>query len=120
MKLTADASIAVKWFVAEPLSEEARRLLAHRIHLHAPDILLAEFANTIWKKVHRREITDPQLYFDELVNLPEIVTLHLGRGLIERAAQLAVENRPSSLRLSLLGVRRSNGFGPSHGRSAIR
>jgi predicted nucleic acid-binding protein len=69
VKLTVDASIAVKWFVAEPLREEARRLLAHRLHLHAPEILLSEFANTIWKKVRRGEIEDPQPYFDELANL---------------------------------------------------
>ena len=31
MKLTIDASIVVKWFVAEPLSDAARRLLSHRI-----------------------------------------------------------------------------------------
>lgn len=47
MRLTIDASIVVKWFVAEELSREARLLLAHRLDLHAPDLLLAEFANTI-------------------------------------------------------------------------
>ena len=89
MKLTVDASIVVKWFVAEPLSEDARRLLSHRIELHAPDILLVEFANTIWKKVRLREIADPRPYWDELANLPEIVTLHPGEELVESAAQLA-------------------------------
>ena len=91
MKLTADASVVVKWIVKEQWSEEARGLLAHRIHLNAPDILLAEFANTIWKKARRREILDPQPYFDELADLPEIVTLHPGDELIDRAAQLAVQ-----------------------------
>lgn len=91
MTLTVDASVVAKWFVKEQGFEEARGLLAHRIHLHAPDILLAEFANTIWKKVHRREVADPRPYFDELVNLPEIVTLHRGDALIDRAAEIAVE-----------------------------
>ncbi len=50
MKLTVDASVVVKWFVSELLHKEAHLLLAHRLDLHAPDILLAEFANTIWKK----------------------------------------------------------------------
>ena len=31
MKLTVEASIAVKWFVAEPLCGEARAVLARRI-----------------------------------------------------------------------------------------
>jgi len=91
VKLTVDASIAVKWLVAEPLREEARRLLAHRLHLHAPEILLSEFANTIWKKARRGEIEDPQPYFDELANLSGIVTLHPGSALVDRAARLAVE-----------------------------
>ena len=91
MTLSVDASVVAKWFVKEQGFEEARGLLAHRIHLHAPDILLAEFANTIWKKVHRREVADPRPYFDELVNLPEIVTLHRGDALIDRAAEIAVE-----------------------------
>ena len=91
MTLTADASVVIKWFVKEQGFEEARRLLAHRIHLHAPDILLAEFANTIWKKARRREIVDPRPYFDELANFLDIVTLHRGDELIDRAAQIAVE-----------------------------
>ena len=91
MTLTVDASVVTKWFVKEQGFEEARGLLAHRIHLHAPDILLAEFANTIWKKVHRREIADPRPYFDELVNLPDVVTLHRGDALIDRAAAISVE-----------------------------
>ena len=91
MKLTVDASIVVKWFVAEALSKEARLLLAHRLDLHAPDLLLAEFANTIWKKARRSEIPDPQSCFDELANLPDLVTLHSSDVLIQRAAQFAVE-----------------------------
>ena len=91
MRLTVDASIVVKWFVAEELSGEARLLLAHRLDLHAPDLLLAEFASTIWKKARRREIQDPQPYFDELADLPGTVTLHASDTLISRAAQLAVE-----------------------------
>ena len=90
MKLTVDASVVLKWFVTEPLSEQARQLLDGQLDLHAPDILLAEFANTIWKKVRRGEIPDPRPYFDELAGLPGIVAIHPVGGLIERAAQIAV------------------------------
>ena len=90
MKLTVDASVVLKWFVTEPLSEQARQLLDGQLDLHAPDILLAEFANIIWKKVRRGEIPDPQPYFDELAGLPGIVAIHPVGGLIERAAQIAV------------------------------
>ena len=43
--MNVDASVVIKWFVTEPLCEEARQLLGERLDLHAPDILLAEFAN---------------------------------------------------------------------------
>ena len=91
MNLTVDASIAVKWFVAEPLSDDARRLLSHRLCLHAPEILLAEFANTFWKKARRGDIEDPQPYFDELARLLDIVTLHPSGQLVDHAAQIATE-----------------------------
>ena len=91
MRVTADASIVVKWFVAEPLCKEARLLLDRRIHLHAPDFVLVESTNTIWKKVRRKEIPDPTPYLEELAVLPEIVALQPSSSLIERAARIAVE-----------------------------
>ena len=39
MTLTLNACVVTKWFVKEQEFEEARGLLGHRIHLHAPDIL---------------------------------------------------------------------------------
>ena len=91
MRVTVDASIVVKWFVAEPMSDEARLLLDRRIHLHAPDLVRVEFANTIWKKVRRKEITDAKPYLKELAALPEIIALQPSSTLIERAAQIALE-----------------------------
>lgn len=91
MRLTVDASVATKWFVPEALFEEARLVLADPADLHAPDILLAEFANTIWKKVRRGEILDEQPYMKELVGLGEVVELHPAQELIWRAGQLARE-----------------------------
>ena len=91
MKLTVDASVVVKWFVSEPLFDNARLLLAHRLELHAPDMVLAEFANVICKKVRRRELPASPRYLDELSNLREIMMLHPGDDLIERAMQIALE-----------------------------
>lgn len=51
-----DASVVVKWFVPEVDSDAARRWLEAAHHYFAPDLLFAETANTIWKKVRRREI----------------------------------------------------------------
>ena len=52
-----DASVVVKWFVPEIHSEAARRLLALPHEYVAPDLLFAETANTIWKKIRRKELT---------------------------------------------------------------
>ena len=88
MKLTVDASVVVKWFVSESFFDEARLLLAHRLDLHAPDILLAEFANVIWKKARRSEIPKLQPYIDELSHLSDIIVLHPVHNLITRAVQI--------------------------------
>ena len=71
------------------MSGEARLMLAPRIHLHAPELLLGEFANTIWKKARRKEITDAQPYLDELPSLCELMSIYPASVLIERAAQIA-------------------------------
>jgi predicted nucleic acid-binding protein len=51
-----DASVVVKWFVPEVHSEAARRLLNVAHDYFAPDLLFVETANTIWKKIRRREL----------------------------------------------------------------
>lgn len=60
MALIVDASVAVKWFVAEDLHEVARNLLTVDEPLLAPDILATEFANVMWVKTRRREIEPEQ------------------------------------------------------------
>jgi len=55
--LVIDASIVVKWFIPEVHSAEARHLLESSDQYVAPDLLFAEVANTIWKKVMRGELS---------------------------------------------------------------
>jgi predicted nucleic acid-binding protein len=52
-----DASVVVKWFVPEIHTDAARRLLSLPHDYVAPDLLFAEAANTIWKKIRRQELT---------------------------------------------------------------
>ena len=54
-RLVIDASVAVKWVVPEPDSDRAEALLDHA--LGAPDLLFAECANVLWKKVRRGELS---------------------------------------------------------------
>jgi predicted nucleic acid-binding protein len=51
--LVADASVVVKAILAEPGSAEAVRIIADAHPLYAPEILYAECAGAIWKRVHR-------------------------------------------------------------------
>lgn len=91
MKLIVDASVAVKWLFTEEGTVESRQLLAHRIVLHAPDFILVEVANVIWKKAQRNEIADPQPYLEEFARLPDVVVLRPSADLAPHAAAIALE-----------------------------
>ena len=92
MRLVVDASVAVKWLLPEPLHEEAMRLLELESIFLAPDLIVAEVANTAWKKVQRGEIDSataeraaaalcsgfPKLYRSESLSLRALqIALHL-------------------------------------------
>jgi predicted nucleic acid-binding protein len=51
--LTVDASVAVKWVVAEPLREEALELVRQN-DVVVPDLLPAEVRNALVNRVRRR------------------------------------------------------------------
>jgi len=57
MTFVVDASVAVKWVIPEVLSDQASSLRGRADRLLAPDLLLPEAANALWKKLARREIT---------------------------------------------------------------
>lgn len=52
-----DASVVLKWFIPEAYSDLARTLLDGSHEYVVPDLLFAETANVIWKKVRRSELT---------------------------------------------------------------
>jgi len=90
MTLVIDASIAVKWLIDEPDHLAARSLLDRSEQLQAPDFVLIETANVLWKKVLRRELTEQQASgaIDSLPRLFEaIVPSNL---LIARALRIAI------------------------------
>lgn len=58
MTVVVDASVALKWVVQEKGSEAADALLDHA--LIAPDLLLIEAANALWKKAARGELDAEQ------------------------------------------------------------
>ena len=96
-KLVIDASVAVKWFVVEPYSIGARRVLdAYQngsTSFHAPDILNAEFANTIWKKQIFQGLTDADAK-DILTAFRKLqIALSTSQSLLDEAYRLAIVHR---------------------------
>ena len=90
MRFTVDASVVVKWFASEELTGNAILLRAHRLELHAPDFLLAEFVNVFWKKSRREEIPDAPRYVGEIPRLKEEIALHSMPSLIDRAGHISL------------------------------
>ncbi len=85
-----DASIAVKWVVEEEGTPQALAL-RQRAKLIAPELLVAECANILWKKVRRRELSkDEAVLASRLLQAAEI-ELQSTRSLLEPATRIAIE-----------------------------
>ena len=88
--LVIDASIAVKWVVEEDGTPQALAL-RQRAKLIAPELLVAEGANILWKKVRRRELSkDEAVLASRLLQAAEI-ELQPTRSLLEPATRIAIE-----------------------------
>ncbi len=60
MTLVVDASVACKWFIEEEDSTEAAQLLARGEGLVAPDLIIPEVCNAMWKKLCGGQATPAQ------------------------------------------------------------
>ncbi len=89
MTLVIDASVAVKWLVEEEGSPAAVALLDES--LAAPDLLISEVGNILWKKVRKGEI--PPDYARSAVR--DLVNggfaLYSSVNLIHAAVELGIE-----------------------------
>jgi len=88
-----DASTVAAAFFQEDTSEAARSLLSAGRELLAPDLISAEFANVIWKRHRRGEISEPEAgqLLTDFLRLP--LRLTPSNELIEPALQLALRTR---------------------------
>ncbi len=64
-----DSCVCAKWLIKEDHSEKAIGLLSMDLELLAPDIVLIEAANVLWKTVKRGLLT-PEQADARLTNLP--------------------------------------------------
>lgn len=83
-----DASVAIKWVIEETGTKEALSLRRH--HLLAPDLLMAECANILWKKVRRKEMSAEEAGLAARLLARADLTLAPMRPLLEPAARLAI------------------------------
>ena len=87
-----DASVAVKWLVAEELSEEAATLLDSQCTLLAPDLLFAEATSALTAKHRQGEIDGNELAeLVELLRTAPVATPLSMRQLAASSARLAVD-----------------------------
>jgi len=56
--IVIDASVAIKWAVEESDADKAMALRKHRCV--APDLMVAEYTNILWKKVTRGQLSAAQ------------------------------------------------------------
>ena len=87
-ELVVDASVAIKWVIAEPGYERARTLRQHS--LIAPDLLYAECANVLWRKWRRREISEDEAEIAAQALQQADLVVVSARGYAARAVTIAV------------------------------
>jgi predicted nucleic acid-binding protein len=90
-----DASVVVKWFLPEPHAEAARRLRSADLAAKAPDLLLLEVPNVLWKYVMRGVLAlkTAQEAIEALAIAP--INLRTAESLFTSAFRLATETRRS-------------------------
>ena len=85
--LVVDASVAVKWVIEEVGTKEALALRRHT--LSAPDLLVAECGNILWKKVRRKELSAPEAVFAAGLLARADIELVAMRPYLEPATRIA-------------------------------
>lgn len=93
MTLVVDASVAVKWVLPEPGSDQAAALRNEEPDVIAPSLVVAEIGNALWKSALRKDLERSQA-LDGL----RIATAHFSRliGIEDLAADamaFAVDGR---------------------------
>ena len=87
--VVVDASVVVKWFVNDVLTEQAVATL-ERFDFHAPGLILAEQSNALWKYARRGDLSAADCAA-AAKRLPRLVRLTPMAELASEAAALAVE-----------------------------
>lgn len=87
--LVIDASIAIRWIIDEAGTQAALEL-RRSARLLAPELLVAECANILWKKVSRGELSGEEAFLAARLLTGADVELRPTRALLEPATRIAV------------------------------
>jgi predicted nucleic acid-binding protein len=90
-----DASLALKWYVDEPASGDARRLLADDADLHVPDLFHVEVASVLVKRCRRGELDRKALAAIRSALDLVPLTVHASRPMLDAAIDGALAFRIS-------------------------
>jgi len=97
MNFVIDASVLIKFYVPEILSDRAERLLARvekrEIALLAPDLIYPETGNILWKKQRLKELTHSEVeeISDAILWLP--LKIERSKALLTVAVDIAIAYR---------------------------
>jgi predicted nucleic acid-binding protein len=91
--LIVDASVAVKWFFAEPDSQRAIDLRQRDFDFIAPELVVAEIGNAAWKKAIRGQINAADATFAVRQTAQLFSSLITLSSLAEAAMQVAADLR---------------------------
>jgi predicted nucleic acid-binding protein len=95
-RLVVDSSVVIKWSVPEVHSADALRYLDPDLERNAPELLLAEISNILWKKVGRSELTMEEAERIAADVAQADVTIHPMGPLFGSALQVALETGRSA------------------------
>lgn len=79
MNLVIDASVVIKFYVPEILSDHAEQVLSRaaggELMLYAPDLVYPETGNILWQKMRRQELAHEEVdeIVDAVIALPMII-----------------------------------------------
>jgi predicted nucleic acid-binding protein len=87
-RFVIDASVAIKWVIDEPGTNQA--ILLRRKRLFAPELLIAECATILWKKVRRQELSEAEAILAARLLQRADIGLEPMHPLLEAATRLAL------------------------------
>jgi predicted nucleic acid-binding protein len=89
-RILIDASVAIKWVVPEEGADIALALRL-KFEFYAPELIIPEIANILWKKCQRGELSREEAALaSELLANSGIAYISMG-GLLAQATDLAIE-----------------------------